>query len=469
MRSAYWVGDPALGDAPEGIDTWAPAQDEGAWPQDVACLLIDARHPETARKVLVAIRQRPLPAQYLCPAVWVDAPREANAEFMAAADGAVAGRDLAAGVASRLAADFDTVHQWVDRLPDGGRSSDTNVAFKVLRFMASRGAEQVPVQTVRSHIGFSYPGLQGFFRQHDSGLLDTLDFLAEQNLVGGRFVTKNHFCSHCECAFLSFKECCPQCGADDLRLDELVHHFRCAYVGELAQFRQGDALVCPKCERGLKHIGVDYDKPSVVFHCNQCNHGFQDPAVMTTCFQCGRSTEPENQVTRTLQAYKITAIGENAASHGLESLFSSVLESELRLYSYTSFIDFVRVEAARIERYKVSQSSLVLIDLQGLEQLYIRLGRRAQEVFGELSAVFKTVLRRSDVITARNESVFAVVLTETSPEHAERAVERLREGMAGLLENNLARHLKVQTLIEPLGADTDPDALLEQFLARSAA
>ena len=33
---------------------------------------------------------------------------------------------------------------------------------------------------------------------------------------------------------------------------------------------RGGDLVCPKCNRQLRHIGVDYEKPSKLFTCFNC-------------------------------------------------------------------------------------------------------------------------------------------------------------------------------------------------------
>ena len=96
---------------------------------------------------------------------------------------------------------------------------------------------------------------------------------------------------------------------------------------------------------------------------------------MTACYNCGRTAEPELQTVRTIQAYTVSAIGMNAAEFGLEALFTSILDTELRLYSATAFSDFFNVEKARIRRYKKSTSSLTMIHFQDLDDLYIRLGK----------------------------------------------------------------------------------------------
>lgn len=280
-----------------------------------------------------------------------------------------------------------------------------------------------PVMTIRRSVGYVYSILEPLFESHGIGVLDTLSFFNSQSLLNEMFSTKAHFCGHCGSAFLNFKETCPDCSSDDLSIDELVHHFKCAYTAELFDFLQGEKLVCPKCERTLRHIGIDYDKPSTISHCNQCNHRFQETVVMTDCYGCGRSAEPTNQDVRQISNYSITAIGQTAAYYGLDVLFTNILENEMQLYSANAFRNFYCVEAARMARYKISESSLAMINFVGLDNLYINLGRKAAQIFVELSAIFKAVFRESDVITAHNESIFFVLMTETSFDNANRAIE----------------------------------------------
>ncbi len=431
---------------------------------DIAYWIVDMQDWRAGWQLVASLREHLSPKVYLRPIVYMNADNSMPEEISKAADGQLNGNLDNGTMLEVLASSFEKTNQWIDHLPDTNTAADANISFKVLRLIASREGEQKPVTTVRRKSGYVYPLLEPLFSKRDEGVLEILEFLDTQKLISGSFVSKAHFCSSCNSAFINFKESCPQCGADDLAVDELVHHFRCAHMGAMSDFMRGSSMVCPKCDRELHHIGVDYDKPSIMYTCNQCSHGFQDPAIMTSCYNCGRSTEPENQLSRVISAYSISAIGQNAASYGMEALFTKILDSELQLCSFDAFRDFYRVEAARIRRYKKSESSLAMIALRDIDKLYIRLGGRATEVFGELSTVFRTVLRQSDVITARNESIFFVIMTETSTQHAERAVERLREGITELLSSNLDFAPEMSSLIKTISVDMDLDKTLEAFL-----
>lgn len=464
MKQPYLLGNsPALPELPR----LAPGELTGETVAGAAFLAIDARDRDDAWAMLRAVRHHAAPAVYLMPVVLFGAQGPGDDPLQRAADEYLV--DEAPGPASleRLTDSFHGIHRWIEALADRHRAVDTDVTFKVLRFLAGRGEELQPLATTSSPFGYVYPPLEAFLapRRAEDSALQLLEFLETQHLVSGRFVTKAHFCGSCGSAFLNFKEVCPDCGTEDIESDELLHHFRCGHVGERDDFKTANGLVCPKCERELRHIGVDYDKPSVVYRCNGCNHRFQSPAVMSTCFHCNRSAEPEQQLLRRVKAYSATAIGENAARYGMEHLFMRVLDTELELWPYEALKQFVNIERARIARYKVSTSSLAVVHFGNLSDLYIKVGKRAGEVFGELSQVFKSVLRKSDVISCHSESVFVLVLTETSVEQAQRALERLEQGISQLLEANMHYRPALNAKACAITPELDADAVVEAVVA----
>ncbi|RLA49835.1 MAG: hypothetical protein DRR42_14755 [Gammaproteobacteria bacterium] len=431
----------------------------------VAYWLIEEEDDEAIKRLVEAIRRHPAPAIYLRAIVLLtknNAKKTNTIDHGADALYKISTFDQA--TADTLSSDFEGVNQWIERIPNLSDHSDINTSLKVLRFISSRDTELLPVMTTQVHNGYDYPSISAMFEKDDDAVIDTLSFLQKQRLLSPRFITKTHLCSHCNGAFLNFKEVCPDCASEEINPDELIHHFKCAYTGEFSEFVFGDELICPKCDKRLHHIGVDYDKPSIIFRCSQCNHSFQEPEINSTCFSCGRSSKPEDQVLQIINGYSATSIGHNAAIYGLESLFSNILETELNLFTHSAFKDFIKIEISRTTRYKITNSTFVILQFSDLENLYIRLGKRAEEVFSELSAIFKSILRQSDIISARNESIFFIILTETDTAQAKQAIDRLTSGITQLLENNLDYSPEVLTRIEKIDAQLEIDNSLERLL-----
>ncbi|MCL7744736.1 diguanylate cyclase [Guyparkeria hydrothermalis] len=458
MRHPVYLGH---GQPPAGCKTWGQDTLDKNDADSVAFFLVGQETTEVLDQIR-HIRGAEAPAIYLKPIV-VLTPSASGSPAEQAADAVVEERTPDAPRLERMVDRFHPINQWIASLERNALSADGDPAFRLLRFLVSRGEEVTPVMTTASPEGFTYPTLEPLISQRAQkpSLLETLSFLENQQLVSGRFVTKAHFCSHCGSAFLNFKEVCPDCLSEDIDADELIHHFRCGHVAPQSDFATRDGLTCPKCDRELRHIGVDYDKPSVVFQCNNCHNRFQSPSVVSTCYHCERTVEPEQQTLRRIHAWTPTAIGNSAAVHGMEQLFMRVIDKQLNLWSLDALKQFVEVEKARNERYAKSHTSVAVLQFEHLSEMYIQLGRRAQQVFAELAQVLTSVLRRSDIIAPRGDSTFVLVLPETDEEQAQRALERIDEGISTLLAGNLESPPVLRSSARLLTAELDLDQLVE--------
>ncbi len=462
MKQAYYIVSPGATRAPQFMTTIELNALESFDASNVAYWVLDG-DDEDLPNTQHTIRASQNPLIYLRPIVSLVSDKPRNAA-PSQSDRTLLKDEFDNEYAKKLLSSFHPINHWIENLPAADGSTDRNIALRVLRFMASRSKEFSPIMTSSDPHGFLYPVLEPLFAIRDIGTIETLQYLKGQRLLQGRFFKQAYFCSSCQSAFLNFEEQCPHCNSGNLKIDELVHHFKCAYTGELSEFQIGNHLSCPKCEQQLRHIGVDYDKPSIIYHCNDCTHVFQDPEVICSCYNCGHTTSPEDQINRTIEHYNVTSLGQNAAVYGMESLFSNILSTDLKLTSEAVFKEYLKLESARISRYKLSTTSLVLVNINELDEIYIKLGDKAKDVFHELSAVFKSILRTSDVITAINETLFLILMTETSANNAERALERLQQGVTELMKSNLDITPAFDTHIEQIAANMDVTALLDTFL-----
>lgn len=433
----------------------------------VSFLIVPISEPyQDGYALLQRIRQHLDPTIYLKPTVFYQLTDNLPREIMQAGDGLIpATGNIIKEDLDGWSAKFEPVNERIEGLKLLSDSGDSDLAFRVLRFIETRNSEIKPIPSANRKSGYVYPTLAPLFPREDLSSFEILDFLESQRLVASSFLGRSHSCTHCDCAFLNFFETCPDCGSNDLRSDELIHHFKCAYVGEQSDFDHGDGkLVCPKCDANLKQLGVDHDKASVVFHCNSCSHVFQDPKVMTACYNCCRETEPENQAVRDIRTYTITAIGQNGARYGMDSLLQSILESNLDTIAHDVFQKYLNLEAERITRYKISESSLVIMQLDGIEKIYEKLGRRSTEVFNEIGVALRDQLRSSDVFSVRDENIFLVLMTETATENADVAISRLDERIIELLNTNLNMKCTINKTIQPVTKEVNLDQSIENLL-----
>lgn len=433
--------------------------------QQVSCLLLDAAEIGNAYAALVKLRQNSVPDCYLRPVVFVADTQSYVGWQWQAADGVLVVQGEHPVDTAALPDNVETINRWIENLPPREGVADGYLQVKVLRLLASRQATAEPVATAENCHGYVYPLLQPIFSIQDMGAMQTLSFLEQQNLLASALFDRAHFCIHCDSAFLNFKETCVACGSHDLDVVELVHHFYCGFTADITRFKTGgDALVCPKCDKHLRHIGVDYDKPSTVNRCRVCQHVSQDGNVVAKCFNCHCTTEAKFLDVRRINSYQLTSVGLNAAFYGLQTYFTDILENELQLLSLREFELFANVEAARIARYGKSQSALSIVRFVGLDKLHVELGGKAKQIFTELAGIFKSILRETDVITAYNESMFAVLMPETSKDNAELALSRLQKAVDQLFAENFDRSLEVQRQALAVTAELQVRHALERFL-----
>jgi len=464
--SFLWVTDQAEGRPKEAS---VPVDELSAPRALKADALLLEGGGEAPSRVLRRIRGHPDVQVYLKPVFWRRAPgQESPVAHHVDGTWKREGREALRALREQAVA----INDRIGTLMEMGGGGKEGMELRVLRFMATRNHEFAPQRTAENSDGFVYPKLTPLLEQEpESGggeLSQILSMLDERRLLTGEFVMRQHACRNCGCAFLNFEEMCPHCGATELDTDDLVHHFRCAFTGALSEYKKEEGeLVCPKCDRRLKQIGVDYDKPSVVHTCQRCHEEFQNPEVQTTCYRCGHTSPPEQQVKRQIKKYEITALGEETAIYGLSDSLLSILERESRVLDYATFQLIIESEAARIERYQRSTSSLLLVRVTELKQLRMELGERSQEVIEEIATAFDNTLRSSDYLSARDESLYLFLLTETDEEGARRAGERLEGNIEGVLSQNLAHPPELDIAVQPLRPGIDLDGLAEQFLASS--
>ncbi|TCO76293.1 hypothetical protein [Chromatocurvus halotolerans] len=427
-----------------------------------ALWLIDEANVRDPLELMTAVRQQPSPAAYLQPILLLTAKGGQSSLSCRAADGAVSPESFDS---SHWLSHFADLQRWIAELPDPNET-DGQTSMRVLRHLASRHLSIEPMMTAQMPSGFVYPPLLPYFGGAAIGTLEILQFLETQQFLEAEFSASAYLCFHCRSAFLAFEETCKQCESADLDIQELVHHFRCGHVAPIDEYRNDDKLSCGKCGRDLKHIGVDYDKPSLIYHCRSCDHRFQEADVRTTCFACGRRTAPENQHRETINRFRLTPLGDNAARFGVESLFTHLLERDIGLVPWSVFQRFVHIEQSRIKRFGKTRSTLLFLSIDNMEQIYAQLGARAVELFEALSSVMAGIVRDTDVVTSREERFYLFLLAETGLENAEVPRERLISRLTEVMSANLSANPRLESHLLELTEDVDLEAQLQSMASR---
>lgn len=152
-----------------------------------------------------------------------------------------------------------------------------------------------------------------------------------------RFIERMHVCPSCNNTHLLFFESCPKCASSDIREEPVIHHFRCANVSPVSTYEWDGELRCPKCKHMLRHIGVDYDKPSSIYTCRQCDNTFMYPEMRVLCTEDKRTWRPDELKPVDVEEYEFTPEGiraftNNDVAHTL---------SHVGFFGYSSMRDFM--------------------------------------------------------------------------------------------------------------------------------
>ena len=144
----------------------------------------------------------------------------------------------------------------------------------------------------------------------DSDMRKLVDKLLEKNYIEpAKFVERIQLCPDCHGDNLIFSECCKKCKSSDLKEEDLIHHFRCANISPESEYMSDGELICPKCKRLLRHIGLDYDRPSKVQTCNNCGAQQFNSAIKVLCANCGNIYSPSQLQRYDVFEYNFTQYG----------------------------------------------------------------------------------------------------------------------------------------------------------------
>lgn len=364
-----------------------------------------------------------------------------------------------------------SVTRAIERLRSEGQATSTENTLlrKALQLAYSRNKDIVPIPSRTAKLGYTYPLLTiNLDYENEHAALDILESAEKEGLVNGDFVDYIYSCNNCYNSLLHFRESCPKCQSSHLQIEDLVHHFPCAYVGPVSDFVKSESseiMECPKCKRILKHIGVDYDKPSVMYTCYQCDHEFQDPHIKAKCHDCGADTRVERLVKRKIKRYKLTKLGRDAATgkyninlKGFDEL-SDIINDEY----------FIRLLKNEIGRKRVANfdSTVAALQMSNLTDLYQGIGEEGQkDLIIELFELLNNELHSSDAVIFKDRITTLFLFTEKALEESQNLVSKYKARLKELIKDNFdGFEVSFEEALMLIEEDKEPQFHLRQLMS----
>ena len=439
----------------------------------VDAVIVDCETASAPLDAVRAVRAHPDRAIYLKPVFLLNArkmrerPGGGRAVLQSLTDGRVYTLERLEAAAQttrdilRRDEDFTNLHSV---------SFEDEVLTKVLRFLVSRDEDElVPFPSRTAKLGYAYPiaDVNYQFRNEEKALR-ALEVGESDGLFAGEFVDAWYVCSHCSESNVHPREVCPECDTPDLREEDLIHHFRCAYVGPISDFLDElgtNTMVCPKCEHILNHVGVDYDKPSSIFTCRN-GHTSQNPPVVARCFTCGTDTRADRLNKRTFKRFELTPKGKEQARTGVMANVRELNDLD-GVVEFGTFETMLRYE---VERAQAASPESVLVGLHfaNASELFSFVGREARADL--LAALVRHVQDRfeaADVLAFESFATLVGLVTSTGADRARRQLEEAaaawKREVADAYEGYEAW---VVPATRPLRPDAPSDEQLDDLLSR---
>jgi Thaumarchaeal output domain 1 len=159
------------------------------------------------------------------------------------------------------------------------------VDLTVLRLAYSRNR---PIEASFSHASKElvvYPMLGGTM-----ATARHLEALAHLDLLHARHFARTNACTKCGSARLNAYDACMTCGSAHLVTETMIRHISCGWQDGESRFTKGRRLVCPKCNRELLNLGLDYETVGNVFVCHACQSISSEVSLQFTCIDCSTVT-----------------------------------------------------------------------------------------------------------------------------------------------------------------------------------
>ncbi len=307
-----------------------------------------------------------------------------------------------------------------------------------LQFAYSREQVFEPVRNRFSKIGFSYPFLGAILKEEEANrVLEILNISCTEGYTTKKAIEKTHTCKKCSGGYLNYRECCPKCGSSDLKTEDLIHHFLCAHIAPEQDYKKEDTLECPKCDKELRHIGIDYDKPSSMHTCNDCSHSFQQAEVKALCIDCGHDNELSQLGSLEIGAYELTPHGEQIAKFGLHIQKTETTSKEIHTVSVQILELFKKQELSREQLEKQCWEGSVRIHPEIMSHFHIEQQEIIQK---EICTIISKYLGKADVLSSPNTTWYRFLVYDKSPENIEKTGSIIQNNISKLITDGIGEY-----------------------------
>ena len=324
--------------------------------------------------------------------------------------------------------------------------SDRIIEQKFLNYLYTRSGKIIPIKDRLSKSGYAFPFIDLLTRGDEYERFKALRLWEQEALIKGRLYDRIQLCQECSDAFLMFKEVCPKCNSLDIKAQDIIHHFPCAHVAPKQQFQseKSDHLECPKCDKQLRHIGIDYDKPSVVHSCNNCNHSFQQASMVAECHSCHTQNKLTELIEVDVKEYTLSLKAISQVENGV----STDVKSKQAISQKTIFDQLVHQERSRTF-VKGRGSFAVELTFEG-KLFSILSADFLSKFWTEIDTIVDAYIL-NPIYKCRENQTIELLLIDIENDKVDEIIEKLQYNMKIIIEDNIGKDIQVICTMARLG------------------
>lgn len=405
---------------------------------EYSAILLEANDPDFTKIVIKRFRSHNNPEFYLKPIFLIHYKPTNDPIINNLHDGIIASYEQLPEKTKEIQ-QIITLTTHLDNSPSN--TFDVFLMKKVLNYMYTREYRQLtPYPDIHSIIGFTYPIVSVNFEAHEEmRVLDFFDWALKEHIIWPDFYDRIYLCNSCGSGHLSYREICPSCDSANMKSEDLIHHFPCGFIGPISDFKNSidSVLNCPKCSKALRHIGVDYDKPSIINHCQNCNEVFQDYLVKARCFKCGSDSDVQYLMSRNINVFKLTKKGRSAAASGIITSEYTAEEEIFGAVNNKTFNVMMHYEQERLKHTKGISTNIAVLYVENIYDLLRKIGKSKEKAFIiELVQLIRENITPADFINISNPSLIVICINDTNKTDAETIAMKVTNIVEEMVFNN---------------------------------
>jgi hypothetical protein len=428
-------------------------------------LIIEATDASFVREIVFRIRKHHNSELYLKPIFLLKTTSESDLVVNELIDGVLFSLEQVEIIVEKVRSIHLKINEFI---AVKSVSFEAEIINKVINLLASRDKKEIKaIPYMQSGIGYFFPELSVNFASVDEfNAIRILKIGEDEGLFTSTFNERIYLCTNCSGGYLNYREVCPQCNSSHSKTEDLVHHFPCAYVGPINDFKNtiDDELNCPKCNKKLRHIGVDYDKPSVLHTCQKCSHQFQDSHVKAKCISCLFDNDVQNLVAKEIRDYKITRKGLSISYNGYIST-SKDFDEVPGTVKYDVFKIMLKYEIERL-RQNDYVSNIGFVHLSNAGEIYSRIGMdRQKSLISEMINILRNNLRSADFIAFYDASTLVLSMNEIPNKIANKILSEISNLTIRLMKMNFKTvEIQIKTNAIELSTEISHDLQMQNLV-----